>query len=140
MSMPLSVLVPLVVIGLIMVIGAVHFSGGSAKQLTLNSAVVIEQILNDDPDFKVGDVFITSDGVSAIVYTADNERVGLVHCMGQNHLVRFLNAEFIRDVKMNGDKIDLYVNDATLGRVGLLVADEGTRAFLVDDLNMRKSS
>ena len=138
--MPLSILVPLVVVGLIIVISAVHFSGGSAKQTGISETLATEQILKENPDFKVGDVFITNDGVSALVYSAGKEQVGLVHSIGQNYLTRFINSDFIRDVKTDGEKIDLYVNDATLGRVGLMIADEGTRTFLLEDLNKRKST
>ncbi len=138
--MPLSILVPLVVVGLIIVISAVHFSGGSAKQTGLNETVATEKILKETQEFDVVDVFITNDGVSALVYSEGKEQVGLVHSIGQNYLTRFINSDFIRDVRTDGEKIDLYVNDATLDRVGLLIGDEGARTFLLEDLSRRKST
>ena len=103
--MPLQFLIPLIIIGLVLVIAAVHLSGGSAKAGTLDQATAKAKFLEDYHDDTVGHVIMDQHGSTAVLILENTTDIGLVRLIGQHSLTR----------RIPRDKLHLYIKeDGTL--------------------------
>jgi hypothetical protein len=114
--MPLELLAGMVVVGLALVIGAVHFSGLSKAARISGPDAAIARFLVDFPDEKPGEALVSADGKDAFIALAGN-RVGMVHAIGDRYLTRILRAGMVRAVAASGDGVlELRLADFTLPR------------------------
>jgi hypothetical protein len=114
--MPLELLAGMVVIGLALVIGAVHLSGLSKAARISGPDAAIARFLVDFPDEKPGEAVLSADGKDAFIALQGN-RVGMVHAIGDRYLTRILRAGTVRAVAASGDGLlELRLADFTLPR------------------------
>jgi hypothetical protein len=114
--MPLELLAGMVVVGLALVIGAVHFSGLSKTARIAGTDAAINRFLMDFPDEKPGEAVLSADGKDAFIALKGN-RVGMVHAIGDRYLTRILRAGTVHSVSASGDGVlELRLADFTLPR------------------------
>jgi hypothetical protein len=114
--MPLELLAGMVVVGLSLVIGAVHFSGLSRPARIDAAGTAIARFLVDFPDESPGETIVTVDGRDAFIALAQH-RVGMVHAIGDRFLTRILRAGMVTSVALPApDKLELRLADFTLPR------------------------
>jgi hypothetical protein len=127
--MPLELLAGMVVIGLALVIGAVHLSGLSKAAHITGPDAAIARFLVDFPDEKPGEAVLSADGKDAFIALQGN-RVGMVHAIGDRYLTRILRAGMVRSVSASGDGLlELRLADFTLPceRARFAAAGEASR-------------
>ncbi len=120
--MPLSLFVPLVVLGIAAIIGALHLAGRSApRPLTREEAA---RLWNDEyPGSPARAVHLAADALSALVETAQGP--GVVWVLGQDRALRPVAAPRLAP---RGDALELRLPDFTAPRVTLRPApDEAPR-------------
>jgi hypothetical protein len=114
--MPLELLAGMVVVGLALVIGAVHLSGLSKVARIAGPDAAIARFLVDFPDEKPGEAVVSADGKDAFI-ALDGNRVGMVHAIGDRYLTRILRAGMVRSVSASGNgEVELRLADFTLPR------------------------
>jgi hypothetical protein len=114
--MPLELLAGMVVVGLALVIGAVHLSGLSKAARIAGPDAAIARFLVDFPDEKPGEAVVSADGKDAFI-ALDGNRVGMVHAIGDRYLTRILRAGMVRSVSASGNgEVELRLADFTLPR------------------------
>jgi hypothetical protein len=114
--MPLELLAGMVVVGLALVIGAVHLSGLSKAARITGPDAAIARFLLDFPDEKPGEAIVSADGKDAFI-ALDGNRVGMVHAIGDRYLTRILRAGMVRSVSASGNgEVELRLADFTLPR------------------------
>ena len=98
--MPLFVLVFIVVIGLAIVIAAVHFFGG-ARPGSLDDNTVRKAWQREFGKVEIKKIVISSDRLAACVVLQEPDRLGLVCQMGAHHIARCLRVGSARDITEN---------------------------------------
>lgn len=89
--MSLPVLAALVVIGVGMIVAAIHFTGGSRGASLDTPEAARERFAIDFPNLAIGRIHVTLDRRSAFLELADG-RIGLVHAVGAKFLTRLYSA------------------------------------------------
>ena len=114
--MPLEILAAMVVVGLSLVIGSVHFSGLSRPVRIDGAGTAVARFLVDFPDAQPGETIVSADGKDAFIALAQN-RVGIVHAIGDRFLTRVLRAGMVTSVASPASgKLELRLADFTLPR------------------------
>ena len=112
--MPLEILAIMVVAGLSLVIGAVHFSGMSRPARIVDSQAARARFLIDYPDEEIGEIAISDDGKAAFIALGGG-RTGLVHAIGARYVTRILQPQVLREVRCDeSGGLALRLRDFTL--------------------------
>lgn len=99
--MSLPILAALVVIGVGMIVAAIHFTGGSRAASIDTAEAAVERFAIDYPDLSIGRTHVTLDRRSAILEVADS-RVGLVHAVGAKFLTRLYGPADVTSLRRSG--------------------------------------
>jgi hypothetical protein len=112
--MPLEILAVMVVAGLALVIGAVHFSGMSRPARIGDAEVARARFLVDYPGEQTGEIAVSDDGRAAFIALGGG-RTGLVHAIGARYVTRILQPQAVRAVNCDGSGgLALRLRDFTL--------------------------
>ena len=127
--MPLSMLIVIVIIGLAVVIGAVHVFGGE------RAAALDEHAVRDIWRYEFGEestveAVVSDDRTTGFLKVADNA-IGLVRQMGAHHIVRRLDAGSVNSVQITGRRINLNLTETTLPRLQISIDDDSKRAEVI---------
>ena len=122
MTLPLLLL--LVVIGVSLVVGAVHLAGGSKTSSLLDENKVLERFAIDFPDYSSRRVVLASDHNVAVLLNDRSAIAGLVVVMGAHSLTRILDANFLISVTRSDMGLVLGLADMTLPVVELVLSSE----------------
>ena len=122
MTLPLLLL--LVVIGVSLVVGAVHLAGGSKNSSLLDENKALERFAFDFPDFECSRVVLASDHNVAVLINDRSANAGLVVVMGAHFLTRILDADFINSVTRSDNGLVLGLADMTLPVVDIVLSNE----------------
>lgn len=99
--MSLPVLAALVVIGVGMIVAAIHFTGGSRWASLDTPEAARERFAIDFPNLAIDRIHVTLDRRSAFLEVADG-RVGLVHAVGAKFLTRLYGPIDIASFRRSG--------------------------------------
>ncbi len=122
MTLPLLLL--LVVIGVSLVVGAVHLAGGSTTSLLLDEEKVLERFAIDFPEFTSTKIVVASDHNVAVLLNDRSAIAGLVVVMGAHSLTRILDTGFLNSVTRRDTGLVLGLADMTLPVVGIVLSNE----------------
>ncbi|MBC7280755.1 hypothetical protein [Hoeflea sp.] len=87
--MSLGVLVVVVAFGVLLVIGAVHYSGGSRRKETRDTGEAIIEFARAYPGEAIRSVTMTADGNACFLRLADG-KVGFLQTMGRHYVARLI--------------------------------------------------
>ncbi|MCB1456706.1 MAG: hypothetical protein KDJ48_07960 [Nitratireductor sp.] len=121
--MPLTILVPMILIGLALVAIAMRLLGLS-KQASISAiGEAISVLRTDYPDALVEEAILASNGKAAILKLEDGS-AGLVEAMGDRFITRILAQKDVRQVERKGEcDLVLRLADFTLPRLTLTFAE-----------------
>jgi hypothetical protein len=122
--MSLALLGLLVVIGVSLVVGLVHLSGGSRGVEFRDNDVVKQRFAIDFPDFKPSSIVISSDHQVALLLGDGGDDTGLVVVMGAHSLTRMLNAASIKSLERRAKFIEIELDDMTMPKVVFTCGNE----------------
>jgi len=137
--MSLPVLAALVVIGVGMIVAAIHFTGGSRAASLDTPDAARGRFAIDYPNLAIGRVHVTLDRRSAFLEVADGG-VGLVHAIGAKFLTRLYGPADVTSLRRSGQSAILvrfsdftfpgarfeFENSADADRVAQILADPGS--------------
>ena len=127
--MPLHILAILVVFGLAIIIGAVHFAGGSQAVSPLEAESAAKRFSLDYPDFKISETSVSKDGKTVLLFSNATPRIGLVVQMGNRSLTRLISRKTLKRVELKNDGLEISIRDFTLPKVQV-------SAEQIDDLHI----
>ena len=99
--MSLPVLAALVVIGVGMIVAAIHFTGGSRVALLATPDAARARFAIDFPSLAIVRTYVTLDRRSAFLEVADG-RAGLVHAVGAKFLTRLYGPADVTSLRRSG--------------------------------------
>tara|TARA_R110002020_G_scaffold23525_3_gene78214 strand:- start:517 stop:975 length:459 start_codon:yes stop_codon:yes gene_type:complete len=112
--MSLGALVVVVAFGVLMVIAAVHFTGGSRQQETRDPGEAIMEFARAYPDEAIRSVTMTSDGKACFLRLADG-KVGFLQSMGRHYVARLILPGSVAVVPLEGQPgLKITFHDSTL--------------------------
>lgn len=120
--MPLEILGPLVLIGILSAVVLVRFVANTPPRLIDTASQAQAILLSDYPSVVFGSkVLITKNRCEALIESKEPaNHLGLVHVMGSKHVARFLNAGDIRSItNIDLDSLLLNLKDLTLPKIEL---------------------
>ncbi|MBX3574903.1 MAG: hypothetical protein KF694_21345 [Mesorhizobium sp.] len=137
--MSLPVLAALVVIGVGMIVAAIHFTGGSRGASLATPDAARSRFAIDFPSLTIGRTHVTIDRRSAFLEVAEG-RVGLVHAVGAKFLTRLYGPADVTSLRRSGESAVLirfsdftfpgarfeFENSADADRVAHILADPGS--------------
>ena len=115
--MPLSILVPMILIGLPVVIGLVWWVNKNKEQNDLEDELARSRFLLDFPNVKIVSVVISDDGKTAFLQLSETGNVGLVHQIGQNFLTRTIDRQTLESIERTDGTVVLKLRDFTLKKL-----------------------
>ena len=122
--MALPLLLMLVVIGVSLVVGAVHLAGGSKTSQLRDENTALERFAFDFPDFLASKTMLASDHNVAVLIDEKSANAGLVVVMGAHSLTRLLDANFLNSVTRSNNGLVLGLADMTLPVVDIVLSNE----------------
>ncbi|QHQ36976.1 hypothetical protein [Algicella marina] len=123
--MPLTILVPLVVGGILGIVFIVHMSGWTGR-LTLDDHAVRRAWAGEYPDDEPTRVALSDDARAALLTTKSGAR-GVVWCMGDGIVLRRFQPQGVR-VEETSDGLRLRFRDTGAPAALIRLADAGSRA------------
>lgn len=132
--MTLPVLALVVVVGLALIIGVVHFSGGSNTGPALTEKMVEDRFQEDLPNETVVSVLMSDDRKFALLNLKDSTKMGVVKSMGSMIVTRLLDANSLKKIAAEGNVLRLHMGDFTLRSVELVIEDEHRRDQMLKQL------
>ena len=87
--MSLGTLIVVVAFGVLLVIGAVHYSGGSRQKETRDTGEAIMEFARAYPGEAIRSVTMTADGKACFLRLADG-KVGFLQTMGRHYVARLI--------------------------------------------------
>lgn len=137
--MSLPVLAALVVIGVGMIVAAIHFTGGSRAASLDTPDAARARFAIDYPSLTIGRTYVTIDRRSAFLEVADG-RLGLVHAVGAKFLTRLYGPADVTSLRRSGQSAILvrfsdftfpgarfeFENSADADRVAQILAEPGS--------------
>jgi hypothetical protein len=114
--MSLSILAPLVVIGIAVIVLAVHWSGGSQPLRLCSGDEAIGHFRSEYPEIEIDEVVLCKDGTGAFMLLECGQ-IGLVQPFGHRHVVRLLGPRDLRAVRREG-KDSLVIHSGALAWPG----------------------
>lgn len=115
--MPLSVLVPLIIVGLTLVFFAVRRSGGSEENPPLSATDIRERLAIDFPNERIEEINIAGSGKLALVQLAGQDNWALVKQMGHHNLTRQFSSAFVNSVSKSPEGLIIRLKDFTLPEI-----------------------
>lgn len=97
-------LAALVVVGVGLIVAAIHFTGGSRAASIASADQARARFAADYPNIQITAVVVTADRRSALLETADG-RAGLVHAVGAKFLTRLLTQRDVAAVRSEADNV-----------------------------------
>ncbi len=97
-------LAALVVVGVGLIVAAIHFTGGSRGASIASAEQALARFAADYPKERAVDVVVTVDARSALLEMADG-RTGLVHAVGAKFLTRILGPDDVVSVTNGKDAV-----------------------------------
>ncbi|MDJ0613558.1 MAG: hypothetical protein QNJ29_07750 [Rhizobiaceae bacterium] len=137
--MPLSILVPMILVGLPLVIGLVWWVNRGRSRAPLTACQAKDHFLNDFPNAVVDEILISDDGKNALLRLVDDNAIGMVHQMGQNHLTRLLDKSSVIGFETRSAGFEFRLNDFTLKSVSFENESLNARPWLSGFVNMEKN-
>lgn len=131
--MSLPVLVALVVVGISLVVAAVHFTGGSKVAAIVDEDHARRIFALDFPDESPADVMITSDRHSAFL-PLPGRRVGMVQSFGDGFFTRVAGRKDIATITLREQGLSIRFRDFTWTGGHFRFAEEGPAARLTEIL------
>lgn len=132
--MPLHILAILVVVGLTVIIAAVHFSGGSREIAPLTADQATLRFKQDHQTFDLAECIVADDGRTAVVFSSDRKQGGLVLQMGDKLVTRKLDAPVFYGLAATQNGLQLSLRDFTLPKVSIALIKEEERSALAERL------
>lgn len=130
--MPLPLLVAIVVLGISLVVLAVHLTGGSRLAEIASLEEAMERFAIDYPDARMAHGFVSADRRDAVLELTDGH-AGLVHVVGRNYLTRVVaRGEMAARVRDGGGVVDLDTGDLTWPRAHMTFNDAETARKVAD--------
>lgn len=120
MSLPILVLA--VVIGISVIVAAIHFSGGSRTATIASAEQAVSRFHDDFPGEAVGAVRLTVSADTAFL-ELDGGRVGLVHALGDRFLTRILTPGDVVSCRSSAERLSVRLSDFTFGGGNFIFAD-----------------
>lgn len=127
--MSLAILVPMVVVGVSLVIAAVHFSGLSRPARIGGDEAVRARYALDYPLDTVSSVEITADRRAAFLALRDSA-AGIVECFGDRYVTERVTSGDLATVARQGVELELKSRDITWSG-GMYVFDDEKQAARV---------
>lgn len=115
--MPLSILVPLIVVGIIVVILCVRTFGGVKSHEPLTQVLVKARFLEDFPNANIAAVHIDDPSQSAWLALTDENSIGILQPFGSGTLVRTISQAQIKSVDWRDNSAVLHINDFAMKTV-----------------------
>lgn len=97
--MSLPILVAIVVVGIVLTVAAVHFTGGSKVSTIADVEHARQLFFADHPDARPGRVEITVDRHSAFLELPDG-RIGIIQSFGDGFFTRIVSSGDIARIKL----------------------------------------
>lgn len=132
--MPLHILAILVVVGLTVIIAAVHFSGGSRAIAPMTAELAKSRFLQDHQTFDLADCHVADDGRTALIFSRDPQQGGVVLQMGDKLVTRRLDGGVFAALAQSDDGLHLSLKDFTMPKISVALAEEGNRTTLAQRL------
>lgn len=133
--MSLTVLVALVVIGISLVVAAVHFTGGG-KLASIDDADDARTIFaRDFPDEEPADIMLTADRCSAFL-VLPGARIGMVQSFGDGFFTRIASAKDVAAINLRERRsVSIRFRDFTWTGGNFLFGEEGPAGRIAAALN-----
>ncbi|MEZ5872120.1 MAG: hypothetical protein R3D32_09775 [Nitratireductor sp.] len=113
----MTILVPMILVGLALVAVAIHLLGLSKDVFISTISDAIRLLETDFPDAIVEEAILASNGKAAILKLEDGS-AGLVEAMGDRYVTRVVARNDVRQVERKGDcELVLRLADFTLPRL-----------------------
>ena len=122
--MSLEFLVVLVVVGVLLVVALVHWTGGSRRIKLDDEEKTAARFLIDFPDFIVDEIYLSNDHNVALLLDNKNGEAGVVAAMGLHCYTRMMPPHITGSVKQNGNLIEIDLNEMIVPRIRFLATDE----------------
>lgn len=125
--MSILVLVIVVAVGITGIVVAVHATGGTTTVRLANGDAAIKRFHEDFEAEAIKAVVLSSDHETAFLWL-ENNRIGIVHAIGDRYLTRIVEAKDIRGIELTGESsLVLGLRDMTW-RGGTFVFDDADTA------------
>jgi hypothetical protein len=112
--MSLGALVVVVVVGILLVIGAVHYTGGSRQKDTRDHGDVILEFARAYPGEAIRSITMTADGMASFLRLADG-KTGFLQAMGHHYVARMVMPETVTVQALEGKPgLRIEFHDSTL--------------------------
>lgn len=112
--MSIGLLVMVVVLGIGLVVAAVHYSGGSRKTDNRDPGTAILEFGRAYPTEAIRSVILTDDGDTAFLRLADG-RTGFLQSMGKHYVARIIDPAYVRATPLEqGHGMTLLFRESTL--------------------------
>ena len=131
--MPLELLGPLVLVGIVLVIVVVRQIADTPPRLLQTAEQAREIFLKDYPSVTIGSsIFVTADKTAAVVLPEEPlHTLGLVTVLGSKHVTRLLEAGDILTMEASEGACQLKLNDFTFPHIVLRFS----KAAVIDTLS-----
>ncbi len=133
--MTLPILLLIVVIGVSVVVGAVHLAGGSRIVPIPSEADALERLQLDYPDYSASSVYLSDDHRNALIFDNKEKTAGLVVVMGDRSLTRMLDQTMIKSIERRKNEIKLKLADLTLPAIRFICGDETVADSIAQNLD-----
>ncbi len=120
--MPLTILVPMILVGLPVVIGLVYLIDKNKERERLSEEVAGKLYRFDFPDAKFDRIILDDASRSGLIVN-DNTLLGVVTGVGQNFVTRKIDNRLVENVVETARGVGLQFNDFTLRHIELEVSD-----------------
>lgn len=100
---------------------------GAWRSASVTRAAAAERLAFDEPDFKVGEWFVSADGKSAAAISADGQETALVFAMGDGLVSRRFRHGSV-GVRQAGAVIEFAMREPSLRAVRVTAPDEAAAA------------
>ena len=141
--MPLELLGPLVLVGIILVMVVVRQFANTPVRLIQTPEQALEIFLKDFPSVITGSrIFVTTDNRAAVMFPEEPaDCLGLVSVLGSKHITRLLDARDIRSIaQLDEGACQLKLNDFTFPQIVLRFSEAGGINQLSDRIATMKQS
>ncbi len=141
----LPVLIVMIIAGILVIVLAVHYTGGSKSGVLNRDEDVLARFEQDYPQKPVGKIYYTQGRHSAFfalpelqnepAATLEEQATGLVHAMGAKFLTRILTPHDIQTIVKQGETgLRLHMHDFSWPEADFIFTDKESRDQVYDRL------
>ena len=131
--MPLDILVILVVIGISGIVLLTWALGWARSARIASADEAKNQFLLDYPEFEIGKVMLSSDGLAGLLELSDNA-VGLIFSFGDKFVTRRLTPQMVKSIEVIDQApstlVLMRLADFTASKIRMSFADSNVKALL----------